>query len=82
MNCLPCFNGNDGNEKKRKRDVNTNGCLKKKSTEKRERTWKESTNENLREEEASSKIFRKTIFTRCRTTGRQDMMKRCVDGKR
>lgn len=74
--CSLCFNGKDGSEKKRRNDESTNGCLKKKSTEKKEKTWNENTRESLRDEEDSSKTFRKTIFTRCKTTGRLDTMKR------
>lgn len=76
MNCLHFSNGRDGSEKKRRKDESTNGCLKKRNTEKNEKTWNESTKENLKAEDHSFKISRRTIFEKCRTIGRQDMMKR------
>jgi len=46
MNFLHYFNGKDGSEKKKKSVVNINGCLKKKNTEKKEKTWNANINEN------------------------------------
>ena len=46
MNFLLYFSGKDGSEKKKKNDVNINGCLRKRNTEKNERIWNENINEN------------------------------------
>ena len=60
MNFLRYFNGNDGKERKKRNDESINGCLKRKSIERKERTWNENTKENLRQDEVSFKISKKT----------------------
>jgi hypothetical protein len=76
MNCLLFCSGNVGKEKKKRRNVNINGCLKKRSTELRERTLRENISENSRDVEDNSRTFKKTTYTRCKIIGRLDMTKR------